>query len=1345
MFDYQKNPGPGKSAPRLLNDLLDYDLRTSAKTGRHILIDPAPIFNGTYVDQGSYCRHHLCIKDSQTSNLRPHEEPDRTTIYKTAAYCSQCRYHFLITVDFRDWEDGQTLCNFKDPENPLHHFRVLDSKLSKDSKDAYKLVVHQFACTSVTCPVKVEIKVQSPRLSTSMVSLLINRQDILVRGQKEIESDPTRFEGHRPLYPIQVLSNLRTYLQDAGGETRKQIARRNKKFRLAFGNDCDSLLSYLGFELKLGQSSQSEEEFAQYWTLPAVDDKNREFIDDVKFELYQLMLERPDEEKKLPGVPRLSYIAVAMPEIRQYLACKDYPKRDRDAVQVVDAVEHPHYASLGAMERFTDDLLAWSYDRQCQCDPKNKPYYLDCLREIGNGRRSSDLQMKATMILSTGEASLKDIEKAYSFFALRRSDTKDEADDYIIGVYKSRVDSAPRQKEEARDCLLVIAKDRQSIAIEAVANDRTMSFEEALEFLNVSSDTASDSIEAAAVAMSFEGDKNKVAKALRAIANQRGDDYTLQRAATSMESGTEASNLDVGEAYNRLQINDRTAPDDTVLAYYESLRTGAPTGSSDSYTEAFRVIAHDRQSSYLLRKLDDPNADIQAAKSTVDQPVGLDNIGNTCYLNSLLQYYYTVKSVREVVMNFEQNRMPLDEEGINKKRVGGRAVSKAEIIKAQKFATELHDLFENLKTAPTRSIKPTRELAELTIFSSAAEANFRRASISSPSAPPNIASLMSPVFGPEDPPTVNSPPLSTDDDIEMVDRPEDKDPSQRDDSSEGTLVDAPDIDGLPPYSDVLRKTSDAAEKVWDTKTEETSSTFDDAIMVNGDSVFPASDIIPAAPDQPPPVPPRNKGGLSIQTKDHKEVITDDDLWKFGSQQDVTEVIGNVMFRLQCAIKPTSIDPVSGEQIDNIRDTFYGANASYLRKSQKLEKKVEPWANLIIFPDENKSRDIYEALDVVFDEQQVHIDGTVQPQYASITKLPPILQVQIQRTRYDNIKHTAYKNRNAVVFPETIYLDRYMDSEDPDSPLMRRRQEAWKWKTRINTLEERQKSLGQEKAAEEVSVCDALSAAHSLTKGLQEMDDIEVDAELVALLDERLVELNQEIERNNEEIQLLKQKRNEQFTNMTKYEYKLQTVFIHRGEAGGGHYWIYIYDFENDTWREYNDEYVTEVRDRRRIFEHEAAGVSGTPYYLGYVRSADVTDLVGAVHRELRDVEMPSLPPVTGTNSWAKTLEDGVEVHHNEDVEMEMGEVKRAEHVNQRHIMPKTDGDRTGVISQLINWNGGEGHVMESSYSEHDIRCERAQLVLLIFGFKHCVHMDHGNTCVFITSGWEQGRERCLIV
>jgi ubiquitin carboxyl-terminal hydrolase 25/28 len=103
-----------------------------------------------------------------------------------------------------------------------------------------------------------------------------------------------------------------------------------------------------------------------------------------------------------------------------------------------------------------------------------------------------------------------------------------------------------------------------------------------------------------------------------------------------------------------------------------------------------------------LAKLDDPNAVVAPAPSTSDQPIGLDNIGNTCYLNSLLQYYCTIKAIRNIVMNFQDYRMPLSEEDIKKKKVGGRSVSKAEIIKAQKckprYPQEVFNITDSIKS-----------------------------------------------------------------------------------------------------------------------------------------------------------------------------------------------------------------------------------------------------------------------------------------------------------------------------------------------------------------------------------------------------------------------------------------------------------------------------------------------------------------------------------------------------------------------------------------------------------------------------------------------------------------------
>jgi len=170
--------------------------------------------------------------------------------------------------------------------------------------------------------------------------------------------------------------------------------------------------------------------------------------------------------------------------------------------------------------------------------------------------------------------------------------------------------------------------------------------------------------------------------------------------------------------------------------------------------------------------------------------------------------------------------------------------------------------------------------------------------------------------------------------------------------------------------------------------------------------------------------------------------------------------------------------------------------------------------------------------------------------------------------------------------------------------------------------------------------------------------IPIEPGLPEAIAERAAEIVEELETINTAIDKLKRRLSEQFMDMHQYEYKLQTVFIHRGEAGGGHYWIYIYDFENDIWRKYNDDHVDIVNDRKEIFEpHQIGG--GTPYYLAYVRSQDKTDLVQAVYRDVPDA-------MDVTDTWAGEMEDEGVVMQDDD---NRG-VRHVEHVKPRPLRPK---------------------------------------------------------------------------
>lgn len=139
--------------------------------------------------------------------------------------------------------------------------------------------------------------------------------------------------------------------------------------------------------------------------------------------------------------------------------------------------------------------------------------------------------------------------------------------------------------------------------------------------------------------------------------------------------------MSVNEAYQKLQIQKHDIAPEIIYSYYEHLVKESPAFKS-SYDEALGIIAESLDSTFLRAKMTDPDAEVRPASMT--EPVGLYNIGNTCYLNSLLQFFYTVKPVRNIVNDIDSYLMPLTAADVDKKFVGRRQVESAAIVEAQK-------------------------------------------------------------------------------------------------------------------------------------------------------------------------------------------------------------------------------------------------------------------------------------------------------------------------------------------------------------------------------------------------------------------------------------------------------------------------------------------------------------------------------------------------------------------------------------------------------------------------------------------------------------------------------------
>lgn len=369
----------------------------------------------------------------------------------------------------------------------------------------------------------------------------------------------------------------------------------------------------------------------------------------------------------------------------------------------------------------------------------------------------------------------------------------------------------------------------------------------------------------------------------------------------------------------------------------------------------------------------------------------------------------------------------------------------------------------------------------------------------------------------------------------------------------------------------------------------------------------------------------------------------------------------------------------------------GLNKDSLQNEEGIKEEI--FTILPIDVLEEEGRDVYDSLDGFFNSEILSTATTSQDDAAhsekarpgsslvqrtvTLLESPPILQIQLQRVQFDRDRG-AYKSQAHLAAREDLYLDRYLDanvkiSPHDDDTLLRRREAKQKQsatiRSQINSARERLAVLNQvphlprahsanhnkatvsqtlEKAERAIttlaSVAPELGAKlHAKSSETSSGNGAAPNAhhllDLAAFLGRESKEVKKEIDELHaiisgykEEIERLWESKDAEDPQRLKY--RLVSVFMHRGEATHGHYFLEQRRIGTGTglddgrWFKYNDSEVSTVDFQEVLRDRTGA----TPYLLCYVRddllsqAAPGEEIFETLRRDLGGILAPHSDP-----------------------------------------------------------------------------------------------------------------------
>lgn len=838
---------------------------------------------------------------------------------------------------------------------------------------------------------------------------------------------------------------------------------------------------------------------------------------------------------------------------------------------------------------YNDQLIGHIYDIISKFDPVNLPLYFDAFTYCATSRYSEELPYRITIlqdqgILGFGE--LKSIFAKFGFGELKQCEEMSHiSDEQLLLSYQNQVLVATSKYERTtfRDMLHKLAKYRSSNRlIEYLNTEPYFDVMDAYSLLDIDpslDDSLLITFYDYKVGENLNYDSN-VARAFYSIVLARKS-VTLMNYIENHLPQFSIGDITFTDACKFIGCTE-TANDLMVIRIFQERLNKDRGIDFRTLWKSLKTIGQFKHSELIEGYLSSGN--VNSRLLAVDQsPAGLNNIGNTCYLNSLLQYYFVIEPLRDYILNFNEV-FNLDEfnenENYKTRRIGGRVVNMKETERSYQFMYQLRDLYYQLIHENDKCVTPSRELAYLAFSPISFEVEFEDADnneneVKNPNDFINIDSdnnsneqlgLNEAVDGNDIVPIT-----SVSEDFEMIDAASD----------------------VPPIVDIDDSTSDDADS--------------DSIQIMGSKQVEKPTILINKEKRKTPA-------ICKISADQFECAFD-----IGSQQDVTECISNVLIQIESAMKPEQLDETN-EQCDMIKKLFYGKTKQRLVPVDKETKdeilnrnvrtKVESFLNLIVNIGDHP-KDIYDALDTFFTEDLLELEDGEVKRSLTIIELPNILQIQIQRVQFDRERLIPVKSNDPIPFEENLYMDRYLETDD--EVLIKKRKEIFHWRRRVEELNGR-KAVIMKPNHQGITSREAMKITRDYLKSdiIKELG-IPIDMNTLEVLDLEIEKLDNEINSINNELEKLQLDISKQFEGFNKVGYSIFAIFIHRGQASYGHYFIYIRDPKSNVFRKYNDEEVSEVP-IEEVFNF-SDGNTATPYYLTFIKD-ELLAKITPLHRDI---------------------------------------------------------------------------------------------------------------------------------